>query len=70
MKNPRALTALALVAAVAGASAGPTAPGGARYDSGLYGSGGKSDGTGTVTGSGAAPGYGGVSGGEAAGGTV
>lgn len=75
MKNPRALTALALVAAVAGAcadgSAGPTTPGGARHDSGLYGSGGKSDGTGTATGSGVAPGYGGVSGGEAAaGGTV
>jgi len=74
MKNPRALTALALVAVFVGAcadgSAGPTAPGGPRHNGGLYGSGGKSDGTGTVTGSGVAPGYGGVSGGEAAGGTV
>ena len=69
MKNPRMLTALALAALLAGAcadgSAGPTAPEGARYNGGLYGSGGKSDGTGSVTGSGTAP----ATGGEAAGGT-
>ncbi len=70
MKNPRALAGLALAALLAGAcadgSAGPTAPEGARYNGGRYGSGGKSDGSGTATGSGAAPGYtGGVSGGEA-----
>lgn len=71
MKNPRALAGLALVAIAVGACAdGPTAPAGPRYNGGLYGSGGKSDGTGTVTGSGVAPGYGGVSGGETAGGTV
>ncbi len=75
MKNPRALTALALVAMAVsacadGGAAGPTAPEGPRYNGGLYGSGGKSDGTGTVTGSEVAPGYGGVRGGETAGGTV
>jgi hypothetical protein len=72
MKNPRVLAGLALAALLGGAcadaDAGPTAPGGARYNGGLYGSGGRSDGSGTAAAAGVAPGYaGGVSGGETGG---